>query len=42
MASSIILLTAADVFKSSAYVSEPSGIPKGAITGTTAACVTAA
>ncbi len=31
MASSTIALTAADGFKSSAYVSEPSGAPKGAI-----------
>ena len=31
MASSTITLTAADGFKSSAYVSEPSGAPKGAI-----------
>src|ERR1700733_4072743 len=31
MASSTITLTAADGFKSSAYVSEPSGKPKGAI-----------
>jgi carboxymethylenebutenolidase len=31
MASSTITLTAADGFKSSAYVSEPSGTPKGAI-----------
>ena len=31
MASSTITLTAADGFESAAYVSEPSGTPKGAI-----------
>ena len=31
MPSSTITLTAADGFKSSAYVAEPSGTPKGAI-----------